>query len=90
MAKHKSEGPAVASESDKPDHEVEWCVDDALRTLLKAGEIIKDKKMLTAVKKRATHKAEEHRELAARTERLAKMGSISPKAHDRALAKLNG
>jgi len=86
MAKHKSkgvpEGPTLAAES-RPDHEIDYRVADAAHTLMRAGEIIKDKKMLAAVRKHAKTKAEEHRELAERADHLAKMGRISPKAMEK-------
>ncbi len=58
----------------------EWEVEDALRTLQRAAEIIKDKKMMIAVKKCAVEKAGEMKEVAAQADSLAKMGRISPKA----------
>lgn len=56
-----------------------WEVRDAMHTMMRAGEIIKDKKLLAAVKKEATSHAKELQETAARAGQLAKMGLISPK-----------
>lgn len=62
----------------------EWEVRDAMHTLMRAGEITKDKKLLDLVRKEATRHAAELKETAARAGALAKMGRISPKQ----LAKL--
>lgn len=75
-ANSKSAGVPVAT-SDSDDH---WRVRDAMRTMLRAGEIIKDKKLLTAVKKEALAHSKELQETATRAGQLAKMGLISPKA----------
>lgn len=56
-----------------------WEVRDAMHTMMRAGEIIKDKKLLAAVKKEAQAHAAELNETAARAGQLAKMGKISPK-----------
>lgn len=80
-AKIKSLDAPVAAIASKPkkgfDH---WEVRDAMHTMLRAGEIIKDKKLLAAVKKEATSHAKELQETATRAGQLAKMGLISPKA----------
>lgn len=57
---------------------------DGAHHLRRAGEIIKNKKFLAAIKKHAETKAEEHQEIAHKAGLLAKMGRISP----RAMAKL--
>lgn len=72
------EGPAKKKGFDH------WEVRDAMHTMLRAGEIIKNKKLLAAVKKEATEHAKELEETAARAGQLAKMGLIS----DKQMAKL--
>jgi hypothetical protein len=57
----------------------EWEVRDAMHTMLRAAKIVKDKKLLAAVKKEATRHAEELSETAKQAGALAKMGKISPK-----------
>lgn len=80
MANAKSNPVPVPEADAKPkkgfDH---WEVRDAMHTMLRAGEIIKDKKLLAAVKKEATSHAKELQETAARAGQLAKLGLISPK-----------
>lgn len=56
-----------------------WEVRDAMHTMLRAGEIIKDKKLLAAVKKEASNHAQEMQNVAHQAGQLAKMGRISPK-----------
>ena len=56
-----------------------WEVDDALSTMMRAGEIIKDKKLMAEVKVAAKEKAVEMTNVASRASALAKMGRISPK-----------
>lgn len=73
---------STAKPIDHPDRH--WEVRDAMRTMMRAGEIIKDKKLLAAVKKEAQSHAAELQETAARAGALAKMGRISP----RQMAKL--
>jgi hypothetical protein len=73
--------PATASKPKKYD---EWEVREAMRTMMRAGEITKDKKLLALVRKEATHHAAELKETAARAGQLAKMGRIS----DKQMAKL--
>jgi hypothetical protein len=81
MAKAKYAGAEVATSAQKPKKGYDrWEIRDAMRTMLRAGEIIKDKKLLTAVKKEAMSHAKELQETAARAGQLAKMGLISPKA----------
>ena len=57
----------------------EWEVREAMHTLMRAGEITKNKKLLDLVRKEATRHAAELKETAARAGALAKMGRISPK-----------
>lgn len=80
-ANAKTLGVPATEASTKPkkgfDH---WEVRDAMHAMLRAGEIIKDKKLLAAVKKEATSHAKELQETATRAGQLAKMGLISPKA----------
>lgn len=88
MANSKSVGVPIAETASKPkkgfDH---WEVRDAMHTMLRAGEIIKDKKLLSAVKKEATSHAKELQETATRAGQLAKMGLISPKAMSKMAAR---
>jgi hypothetical protein len=58
----------------------EWEVRDAMHTMLRAGEIVKDKKLLTAVRKEAAEHAQKMTTVAHQAGQLAKMGRISPKA----------
>lgn len=57
----------------------EWEVRDAMHAMLRAAKIVKDKKLLAAVKKEALSHAKELQETAAQASRLAMMGKISPK-----------
>lgn len=71
--------PQPASAKTKPKKYDEWEVRDAMHTLMRAGEITKNKKLLELVRKEATRHAAELKETAARAGQLAKMGRISPK-----------
>ncbi len=55
-------------------------VHDAMHTMMRAGEIVKDKKLLRLVKVKAREHADKMRETAARADMLAKQGLISDKA----------
>ena len=57
----------------------DWEVRDAMHTMLRAGEIVKDKKLLAAVKVKAAKHAEKMETVAHQAGQLAKMGRISPK-----------
>lgn len=57
----------------------EWEVRDAMRTMMRAGEITKNKKLLELVRKEAMRHSAELKETAAQASQLAKMGRISPK-----------
>lgn len=78
MAKSKPNsatlGEVAASDSRK------WEVEDALRTLTRAHEIVSDKKLMSDVKKLAEEKRQEMDEFSHLAGQLAKMGRISPKA----------
>lgn len=74
MAKSKSIGSPVATESDE-----QWRVEDALRTLQRAGEIVHDAKLMAKVKAMAGEKADEMKAIAKQADKLAKAGRISPK-----------
>lgn len=80
MAKKKaaSAGSPAVSGSDAADRR-RWEVEDALRTLQRAGEIVHDKKLMAEVKAMANEKADEMRDVALQASSLAKMGRISPK-----------
>ena len=82
MAKGKSyaiAGPSAAQQR-------EWEVEDALRTLKRAGEIVRDKKLMAEVKACADEEIDEMKAIAKQAGKLAKAGRISPKQ----LAKLGG
>lgn len=70
--------PAPANKAKSKSYE-HYEIRDAMHTMLRAGEIIKDKKLLAAVKKEAQRHAKELQETATRAGQLAKMGRISPK-----------
>jgi hypothetical protein len=81
MAKAKSvamDSPQVATNAKTKGYD-EWEVREAMRTMMRAGEITKDKKLLGLVRKEATRHAAELQETAARAGQLARMGRISPK-----------
>jgi hypothetical protein len=61
-----------------------WEVRDAMHTMLRASKIVKDKRMLAAVKKEARKHAAELHETANQADMLAKRGLIS----DKQMAKL--
>ncbi len=63
----------------KPKKYDEWEVRDAMHTLMRAGEITKDKKLLGLVRKEAAEHAEKMKNVASQASQLAKMGRISPK-----------
>lgn len=65
-------------------------IEDALRTLTRAYEIIKDKKLMADVKKLAETRAEELEDIADKMAGLAKMGLVSDKAREKAEAKVAG
>ena len=76
---------AATPSEHKPAHERSggwdrWELDDAMRTIHRAVEIISNKKFLEAVRKHAEDKADEHREMAHKVGQLVKGGKISPKA----------
>lgn len=56
-----------------------WMVEDALSTLRRAGEIVRDKKLMDKVKAMASERADEMKAVAKQAGQLAKMGRISPK-----------
>lgn len=82
MAKGKAVAATAAPKMDR-----KWEVDDALRTLTRAYEIIKDKSLMADVKKLASTKAEEMEDIAGKLSGLAKMGLVSDKARDKAMAR---
>lgn len=81
MAKAKSAStasvPAASSEDGKYD---KWAVRDAMHTMMRAGELTKDSKMMGLVRKEAARYAKESQELADKAAALAKKGLISEKA----------
>ena len=56
-----------------------WEVRDAMHTMIRAGEIVRDKKLLVEVKKHAAEHADKMKEVARQAAELAKRGRISPK-----------
>jgi hypothetical protein len=82
MAKAKTKGdyPAAVSSAEND----RWRVEDALRTLQRAGEIVHDAKLMAKVKECAAEKVDEMKAIEKSAGALAKMGRISPKQ----LAKL--
>lgn len=80
----KGEIAMPATTASKPKKYDEWEVRDAMHTLMRAGEITKNKKLLDLVRKEANRHAAELEETAARAGQLAKMGRIS----DKQMAKL--
>jgi hypothetical protein len=62
-----------------PEVDDRWKVEDALRTLQRAGEIVHDKKLMADVKAMAKEKAGEMQTIAHQADQLARMGRISPK-----------
>lgn len=62
----------------------EWEVKDAMHTMMRAGEIVKDKTLMGHVRKHAAEHAKKSAEVASRAAQLAKSGRIS----DKALAKM--
>jgi hypothetical protein len=64
----------------------EWEVRDAMHTILKAGEHVKNKHLMKHVRKHAGEHAKKMSEEAARASHLHKRGLIS----DKAMAKISG
>lgn len=85
MAKAKSTGamPVASGEDGKYD---KWAVRDAMHTMMRAGELTKDTRMMGLVRKEAARYAKESQELADKAASLAKKGLISEKA----MAKMKG
>lgn len=76
MAKKSKASAGVPVSDVSDDH---WQVEDALRTLQRAGEIVHDKKLMDKVKAMAAEKAVEMTAIAKQAGALAKAGRISPK-----------
>ncbi len=72
MHKHKKEKPYS-----HPDRH--WEVRDAMRTIMRAGEILRNEKLMAEVKKHAKVHAAEMKDMAHQAEQLARTGRISPK-----------
>lgn len=85
MAKAKT-ATAVCDAPSSADRQ-KWEVDDALRTLTRAHEIVKDKALMADVKKAAVEKATEMSAIAGKMDSLAKMGLVSEKAREKAERK---
>ncbi|HLJ53251.1 MAG TPA: hypothetical protein VKT24_07685 [Rhizomicrobium sp.] len=86
MAKSKGV-PAVAHDDVKYD---KWNVRDAMHTMMRAGELTKDKKMMGLVRKEAARHAAEMAEVAHKASMLAKAGRISEKAMAKHIKKGQG
>lgn len=68
----------------------EWEVRDAMHTMMRAGELTKDKKLMGLVRKEAAKHAQEMREVSHKAAMLAKSGHISPKAMAKHITKNKG
>lgn len=79
MASTEAAQPATAAKSKSKKYD-EWEVKDAMHTMLRAGEIVKDKALMGHVKKHAAEHAKKSHETAQRAAQLAKSGRISDKA----------
>lgn len=77
----------VAPRDDKYE---DWNVDSAMRTMLRAREIVGDKKMMGLVKKRAAAHAKEMSAVASQADSLAKRGLISDKQMSKLKSKGQG
>lgn len=73
--------------SDMPESREDWEAHDAMHTLMRAGEIVKNKGLLKRARKKAAEHASKMQEVADRAGRLAKMGHISEKAAAKHLSK---
>ena len=71
---------AKLSPDRKSDSDDEWHVRECMHTMLRAGEIVGDKKLMAKVKKMAAEHSKEMKAVSHQAGRLAKMGRISPKA----------
>ena len=58
----------------------EWEVRDAMHTMMRAAEIVADKKLMAQVKKHAAEHAAKMKDVSYQAAMLAKAGRISPKA----------
>lgn len=85
MAKAKSNSDVPSAPSTAERHK--WDVEDALRTLTRAYEIVKDKGLMADVKKLASERAEEMEDIAGKMAGLAKMGLVSDGARAKAMDK---
>jgi hypothetical protein len=83
MAQGRGMTPDTPSKSKKYD---EWEVRDAMHTIMRAQEHIKNKQLMGHVRKHAKEHAEKMHEESQRAARLAKSGKISEKQ----MAKLKG
>lgn len=83
MAKAKRSN-AIAYDGPSAADKRRWEVEDAMRTLQRAGEIVADKKLMEDVKACAEEEIDEMKAVAKQANALAKAGRISPKQ----LAKL--
>jgi hypothetical protein len=76
-----AEGRGMAESTvKKPKEYDDYEIQDAMHTMLRAGEIVKDKKLLGHVKKHAAEYAAKMSEVSQRAHQLAKTGRISEKA----------
>lgn len=80
----------MAKATSAPHSREDWEAHDAMHTLMRAGEIVRDKSLLKRARKKAAEHAEKMREVADRAGQLAKMGRISPKAMAKHLGKGGG
>lgn len=77
---------AKKTRSTPPESREDWEAHDAMHTLMRAGEIVKDKKLLGRVRKQAAEHAKKMHDVASRAGALARRGLIS----DKAMSKMAG
>lgn len=80
MAKSKKASPPMSERED-------WEAHDAMHTLMRAGEIVKNKPLLKRVRKKAAEHAEKMQDVANRAGDLARRGLISEKAMAKHMSK---
>jgi hypothetical protein len=79
-----AKGSIPAATPRKPSEYDDWRVEDAMHTMLRAREIVADKKLMGLVKKKAKDHASKMADVARQADSLAKRGLVS----DKQLAKL--
>lgn len=79
MAKAKIKSTSAAVPTSVRDEDDRYRVEDALRTLQRAGEIVHDAKLMAKVKIMASEKVDEMKAIEKSADKLARAGRISPK-----------